>query len=174
MSNTAPKLRLPKIVEADPRGTTLLHELEKRGFALWPESTVMIPEAHPDLHLTATLKDVYVKGQIVRGLEGAERTLAAEERGLRIADGKSEQPRGVRISRLLLLADDGSERFYRQVEKLLLRHGPRVLAIRLTIDAGGLGEMLFGPGKIARLIMLEHKTAVGSVLLSLADQWMKP
>ncbi|MDH4317330.1 MAG: hypothetical protein OEV64_02980 [Desulfobulbaceae bacterium] len=173
MSNTTQKLRLPKLIEADPRSTTLLHEMEKRGVALWPESTIKVPEAHPDLHLTATLKDIYVKGQIVRGLEGAERTLAAEEKGLRIADKKTEQTRGVRISRLLLLTDDGSERFYRQVEKLLLQHGPRVLAVRLTINAEGFGEMLYGPENIARLIMLEHKTGVGSVLLSLADQWIK-
>ena len=77
----------------------------------------------------------------------------------------------MRISRLLVLADDGAERFYRRVEALLRRHGPRLMAVRLGIDAEGLGEMLFGPGRAARLLLIEHKTAVGAILLALADQW---
>jgi hypothetical protein len=78
------------------------------------------------------------------------------------------------VSRLLLLADDGADRFYRQVETLLRRHGPRVLAVVLEIDEHGLGELLFGPGRVARLLMLEHKQAVGSVLLAMADPWEDP
>jgi len=75
----------------------------------------------------------------------------------------------VRVSRLLVMADDGAERFYRQVERLLLRHGPRVLAVRLEVDADTLGEMVFGPGRRARLLLLAHKEAVSGVLLSMAD-----
>ena len=72
-------------------------------------------------------------------------------------------------SRLLVMADDGAERFYRQVERLLLRHGPRVLAVRLEVDADTLGEVVFGPGRRARLLLLDHKEAVSGVLLSMAD-----
>ena len=50
---------------------------------------------------------------------------------------------------------------------MLHRHGPRVLAVLLEIDASGLGELLFGTGSTARLVMLEHKQAVGSVLLAM-------
>jgi hypothetical protein len=108
---------------------------------------------------------------VVRSLEKAETILAAEERGQRMADRRNGTARGMRISRLILLADDGAERFYRQVESLLGRHSPRVIAVFLAIDAKGLGEMLFGPGAVARLLMVEHKLAVGAVLLALADQW---
>jgi hypothetical protein len=79
-------------------------------------------------------------------------------------------PRGVRISRLLLLADDGADRFYRRVESLLRRHGPRVLALRLDLDAAALGGLLFGPGRRARLLLIEHKDAVCRVLLALAGE----
>jgi hypothetical protein len=111
---------------------------------------------------------------VVRSLENAEHALAAEERGMEMADRKSGVPRGVRVSRLLLLANDGADRFYRQIEALLRRHGPRVLAVLLEIDETGLGELLFGPGSVARLLMLEHKQAVGSVLLAMAGQWGDP
>ena len=85
-----------------------------------------------------------------------------------MADRQIGVTRGVRVSRLLLLANDGAERFYRNVEAMLHRHGHRVLAILLEIDASGLGELQFGPGSIARLVMLEHKQAVGSALLAMA------
>ena len=68
-------------------------------------------------------------------------------------------------------ADDGAERFYRNVEALLRRHGSRVLALRLCVDEHLLGQLLFGPDQVARLLLVEHKDAVSAVLLALAAQW---
>jgi hypothetical protein len=164
-------LRLPKLVEADPRGPHLLQNLITHTQPLWRESGLWIPSAKLDLELAEALKIAYQTGQVIRGLESAEQALATEERGLRMADVQSGVTRGVRVSRLLILAKDGAQRFYRNVETMLRRHGPRVLAIRLEIDEKGLGELLFGPDQVARLVMLEHKKAVASVLLAMAGQW---
>ena len=46
-----------------------------------------------------------------------------------------------------------------------------VLAVRVATDAEALGALLFGPGRRARLLMLEHKDAVAAVLLAIAEQW---
>ncbi|MCP4625382.1 MAG: hypothetical protein GY850_17950 [bacterium] len=121
--------------------------------------------------LAAALKNANGAGQVVRGLEHVERVLAGEARGMRLADQRIGAARGVRVSRVLVLANDGAERFYRQVESLLRRHGQRVLAVRVEIDADGLGELLFGPGSLARLLMIGHKEAVGLVLSAMAGQW---
>jgi hypothetical protein len=164
-------LRLPKSVESDPRGPQLLRNLTTHTRLLWQGSEIGTPVAGMTPELAEALGNAYSAGRVVRSLENAERTLAAEERGLRMADRQAGVPRGIRVSRLLLLADDGAERFYRRIEALLRRHGPRVLAVRLEIDEIGLGELLFGPGEVARLLMLEHKQAVGSVLLAMAGQW---
>lgn len=128
----------------------------------------MVPVVEPGLELIEALRRALRSSRLVRGLESAERKLVAEERGLRMVDERSDSPRGVRVSRLLLLANDGSERFYRHVETLLLRQGPRVLAVGLTVDAGALGEMLYGPDRIVRLLLVEHKEAVSDVLLAMA------
>jgi hypothetical protein len=165
-------LRLPKSVESDPRGPHLLRNLTTHTRLLWQGSEIVIPVARITLELAEALRSVYSAGRVVRSLENAQRKLAAEERGLQMADRQIGVPRGVRVSRLLLLADDGAERFYRQIEALLRRHGPRVLAVRFEIDENGLGELLFGPGRIARLLMLEHKQAVSSVLLAMVGQWV--
>ncbi|MEI6314377.1 MAG: hypothetical protein WCO89_05870 [Syntrophus sp. (in: bacteria)] len=160
-------LRLPKLVESDPRSPQLLHLLTANTQPLWRESELAVAVAKLNIELVEALRKAHGAGQLIRGLESTERTLAAEERGLRMADRQIVVTRGVRISRLLILANDGAERFYRNVETILQRHKPRVLAVLLEIDAIRLGELLFGPGNIARLVMLNHKQAVSSVLLAM-------
>jgi hypothetical protein len=97
--------------------------------------------------------------------------LANEQQGLAHGDRKAGVGRGGRVSRLLVLAGDGSERFYREVESLLRRHAPRVLALRLPIDEVALGRLLFGGDQVARLLMVGHKDAVSAILLAIADHW---
>lgn len=169
--HTTDAFRLPKAIESEPRAAQLLRALAAHSHLLWQGGTVKVPEAQLNDALREVLLAVHHAGQVLRSLEKAEQKLATEARGQGMADHKSGVTRGVRISRLLVLAGDGAERFYRQVESLLRRHGPRVIAVRLATDAEGLGEMFFGPGCVARLLLIEHKAAVGAVLLALADQW---
>jgi hypothetical protein len=169
--NMTSALRLPKSIEADPRVSQLLGALDDHSHLLWPGGTVKIAEAKLSDALREVLLAVHHAGQVVRSLEKADLKLAAEARGQGMADQKSGVTRGVRISRLLILSSDGAERFYRQVESLLRRHGPRVTAVRLGTDAEGLGETLYGPNHATRLLLIEHKAAVSAVLLALADQW---
>ena len=162
-------IRLPRPVEEDPRGDKVLNVLSAHTRQLWPGSTVAVASVPLTPRLSDALKNVQRAGQLVRGLELAENRLAREQRGLNIAERKTGQTRGERVSRLLLLSNDGAERFYRNVEGLLRRHGPRILAILLETDSSTLGELLFGPGSLARLLLLEHKDAVSHVLLSMTE-----
>lgn len=163
--------RLPKLVEADPRIHGLLEGLHSRAERLWPGGVLTVATAARSPAVEAALLLAQHEGRLVRGLEGAQTQLEAEKRGLANADRSRSTPRGERISRLLVLSNDGAERFYRQVEALLRRHGSRVLAIRFEMDAAQLGELLFGSGRVARLVMLERKESVSRVLLALADAW---
>ncbi|MFH1755284.1 MAG: hypothetical protein ABIA59_06230 [Candidatus Latescibacterota bacterium] len=162
--------RLPKLVESDPRGAALRQSLIERAQPIRAGSGIYVPVAQFD-GIEGALQSAHRAGRVARGLETAQRTLAAEERGLRLVDRSSGVPRGGRVSRLLLLADDGSDGFYRQVENLLKRHSPRVLAIRLDVDAAALGAPLFGAGRLTRLLMIQHKEAVAALLFSFAEQF---
>lgn len=126
-------------------------------------------EIAPDLE--AALTSAFSAGRIIRGLEGAERALAAEERGLEKVDRSTGVERGQRISRLLVLADDGSQRFYRSVESLMRRHAGRIIALRVGVDEHALGRTLFGRDQVARLLLVAHKDAVSAILLALAARW---
>jgi hypothetical protein len=162
-------LQLPKLVEADPRGRELLRILTAHARPLWPEGKIQVPMVAFSPALAEALRTARRAGQLVRSLEGAERRLVAEDRGLDLVDQRSGVLRGARVSRLLVLADDGTERFYRQVEKLLRQQGRRVLALRLDVKAETLGQMLFGPGRRAVLLLLDHKEAVSAMLLALVE-----
>lgn len=168
--NSRMLLRLPRMVESNPRGPHVLRRLTACTRPLWSKGEIEVPVATLGPELREVLRKAHHAEQVVRGLEAAERTLSAEERGLRLADRHSGVSRGDRISRLLLLADDGAERFYRRVETLLRRHSPRVLAIRLDVNAADLGEALLGASRLARLLLLTHKEAVGAALLAVAGE----
>lgn len=56
------------------------------------------------------------------------------------------------------------------MEKLLRRHGLRVLALRLDVNAETLGQTVFNQGDRVLLLMLDHKEAVSSMLLASAEQ----
>ena len=160
-------MQLPKTVENEPRAKNLVHDLISHAQPLWKGGELLVPRAELTPALKAALTGVFLSGQIVRGLEEARGALAAEERGLQNVDRKTGVARGQRVSRLLVLADDGAERFYRNVEGLVRRHAPRVLALRLSADERTLGSLLFGPDQVARLLLVERKNAVSAVLLAL-------
>lgn len=166
-------MRLPRAVEADPALAARVERVLAGGRPLWREGTIPVAHVPLDDALAAALRRARLAGELVRGLEGAEAALAAEERGLRLA-ARADAPRGARVSRLLLLADDGAERFYRQAESLLRRHAPRLLAVRLAADAAALGGLLFGPGRTARAVLLERKEAVAAALAALAGPAVTP
>lgn len=164
-------LRLPRRVEGEPAAAHLAQQLLARSRPLWAGSALRVAQVEIAPGLEAALKSAFSAGQIARGLEAAERVLAGEARGLKRVDRKTGVERGGRVSRLLVLADDGSERFYRNVDSLLHRYAPRVLALRVSADEQSLGGLLFGPDQVARLLLVEHKDAVSAVLLALATQW---
>ncbi len=166
-------LRLPRKLNDEPVAAHLGRELALRAHPLWEGGDVSAVRVEVGEDVEEALRGARASGRIVRGFEGAERALAANQLGLKLADQKTGVERGARVSRLIVLADDGSERFYRNVESLLRRHAPRVLALRLSANEDAVGQLLFGPDQRARLLLVEHKDAVTHVLLALAKQWAK-
>jgi len=163
-------LLLPKQVEADPRYKQLLILLADSAEKLWAGSDVLVPVAAFSDELKAALMSATENDRLARGADGIERSLGVEARGLALVDKKTNEKRVQRISRLLIMSNDGAERFYRKVESILRQHGQRVMAVRIDADSTQLGEYLFGPEKAAKLLLIEHKESVAAVLLAMADQ----
>jgi hypothetical protein len=157
-------------MDGDPRAPLVLERLAAATARLWPGGALAVLDVTLDDALLEVLRHAVEHERITRGLESAERALDAEARGLDAADRNAGTTRGARISRLLLLANDGAERFYRHVESLLARHAERAIAVRLDVDSATLGARVFGPGAVAKLVMLDHKQAVAAALYAIAEQ----
>jgi hypothetical protein len=163
-------LRLPRQIEGDPRAARVRDALSASARPLWARGTLAVATAPLDAALAAALARAHEGGRLRRGLEAIAQQLDAEAKGMADADRASGAARGARVSRLLLVSDDGAERFYRHVETLLRRHADRVLGVRLEAGAAELGALLFGPSALARVVLVEHKDAVAAVLLALAER----
>jgi hypothetical protein len=153
---------LPRRVESDPRAHDVRGLLAQGAAPLWARAEIVVPRLPRTPALDAALVRARDAGHLRRGLEGAAAALDAQRRGL--LPGQD-----VRVSRLLVCAADGSERFYRTVERTLRAHAPRVLGLVLDADAGALGRLLLDdPDATLRCVLVEHKDAVADVLLAVA------
>ncbi len=161
-------MRLPKTIENDPNEAGRLHAALRDGARrLWAGGSLSVPTARWSPALAAELDRARREGYLVRGLEQVETALERQARGLSMADARSATERGARVSRLVLVSDDGTERFYRQVERLVMKQSPRLLAIRLEADAGQLAGIVPEASGVVRAVMVEHKDSVVRVLLAL-------
>lgn len=160
--------RLPRELEAGPVGSAVRAALAADVRTLWERGT--LPAAHVPLTdtLRATLAKLGGHGLLERGLETAEAALGAERRGLEALDAETRARQGQRVSRVLVVSDDGAERFYRGVERLALAHAPRVLVCRVACTSADLGSIVFGPGEVAKLVLTSHKRAAVSILEAMA------
>ncbi len=167
---TFTQLRFPKALDGHPRLPALQSRLEVSCRQLWEGGTVMVPALPWSEPLARTLAAAHRAGHLLQGLESAERALAREAHGLSIADARSASERGSRVSRLLIASNDGSERFYRQLERLLRTQGGRLLALRLDADSRQLSAVLGDGEGLVRALLVEHKTSVAEVLLAACPQ----
>ena len=157
--------RLPRQVEVDPRHRAVAALLAASLEPVWPGGTATmaaVPLADP---LAAALVAARRAGWVQRGLETVARTLESEAQGLAAAGLDTR----ARVARVLVVSADGSVRFYRQVERVLVEHGGRVLGLRLQCDAATLGRLLFGAAVAAKAVGITNKDAVARVLLALAS-----
>jgi hypothetical protein len=126
----------------------------------------LVPTASWSDVLARALSRTQREGHLVCGLERAEKALNREVRGLAMADAKSATERGSRVSRLLLVSNDGTERFYRQVERLVSTQGARLLAVVLDADSSLLAGVVPQALGVVRAVLIEHKECVARVLLA--------
>jgi hypothetical protein len=160
-----PDYKIPRNIESDPSFTKILSLLQARTRKLRDGSKLNVSLVGLTDTLTNTLLTAYRSGHVIRGLDAAAEKLDHERSGL--LKLKQRVAQGERISRLVLMSNDGSKRFYREADRLLERHFPRVLGWVVDIDSSNLGSLLFGPGNSAKIILINHKEAVSQMLVAL-------
>jgi hypothetical protein len=160
---------LPRALETDASATALRARIDRDVAPLWKGATLHVPVVPLGATLTAVLATAARTGTLVLGLEAAAAALDREEHGLAAVATRGGTQRPSRISRLLLLADDGAERFYRAAERTTLRHASRLLTCRLEAPSRALGRAVLGRDAGVKAVLVRHKDAVVGALRAIGD-----
>jgi len=158
----------PRDIEADPCGAALRTRLDADAAPLWANGTIPAARIGAGLPLIALLERLAREGALVLGLEAAQAALDAEEAGLAALAARDKKARPARVSRVLLLASDGAERFYRAAESLTRAHATRLLTCRLDVAAETLGPHVVGRPASVKAVLVQRKGAVSAVLRAIA------
>ena len=151
-------LRLPKDVDRHPKLAAL------EAYFSVPSKPLVF-----DDKMRQALRAVFGTGHLVQGLEAIETLLDREKKGIDSVREKTGQtPSSQRMSRLVFLATDGSDRFERHAEAMLSRHADRVHAVRIAADSEALGAALTAKGNPAKALMIADRKALGLFLAALA------
>jgi len=135
-----------------------------------PEGELVVPLLTVNSALTQALITAERRGHLRIGLDAAEEKLVRERHGLLKMEKEQGLFVGKRISRLILVANDGTERFYRSVEWLAKDHKSRLLVCRLDIPGSEIGRILFGEERNIKLLLIDHKDTVSLVFQTLIPE----
>jgi hypothetical protein len=163
-----PSPPFPRDIETDPCAPALRARLEADAAPLWANGTIPAARLHAGPSLVAALERLAREGALVPGLEAAQAALESEEAGLAALEARDRKGRTARISRVLLLANDGAERFYRAAESLTRTHATRLLTCRLDVPAETLGRHVLGRPASVKAVLVQRKGAVSAVLRAIA------
>jgi hypothetical protein len=157
-------IKLPRELEVDGSSEAIRKVLEARNIRLWPGGELSIPLITLGEPLKKVLQRASMNGHVRLGLEAISNKLKKEEKGIAHLREARSLPAGGRVSRLLLVSNDGAERFYRHIEKLLQTNMPRVLGCMLDMNSTRLGSFITDREKHVKVIMAEHKSVVAEIL----------
>jgi hypothetical protein len=157
-------VKLPKQLKKENIESDVQAALDKESIKLYSDSEISIPVLTLTLELRKQIFYAKSLGELIFGYEVIEKSLENELRGLQKIDSQGE-----RVSRLLLVTNDGSTRFYRELEFLHKKQGTRLMICRLDVDSALMGNILgFKVKKVkVKAALLNTKKSVTSVLKSL-------
>jgi hypothetical protein len=162
-------MRLPRELEADGTAETIRKVLMVHTVQLVPYGDLSLPRITACDPLKKALQRANLNGQIRWGLEAISDKLAREKRGIdHLWEGRG-LPSGQRVSRLLLISNDGAIRFYRHIAHLLQLHAPRLLCCMIDLDGIALGSLITGKERQIKVVMAEHKGVVSDILGTLLE-----
>ena len=161
-------MQLPREIESDPRFEAIRARLTAGDRRVPAGAQTMVPVLSLDPPLAAALGTAFRIDRLVLGLEPAAEALASEERGLAHLARRAGTERATRVSRLLLLSQDGAARLNQEAERLAAMHAPRVLLVLLACDATALGLATTGRPAGVKVVLARHKETVAALLRALA------
>lgn len=160
-------LKLPKNIMTHPNLKSIEALFTENLKLLYPEGRRKVPLWGFDENIRNALKGVYDSKNLVQGLEAISAHLDKELKGLKALTKQPGQTQNDRLSRLMILSNDGSERFYHNADSILNRHSTRTMACIVDATAEQLGEAFTKKANPAKALLIDDRQALESFLATL-------
>lgn len=160
-------LKLPKGILTHPNAPLIEEAFRFNLRLLFAKGRLEVPQWPFHEAMRAALVTAYSSKHLIQGLESIEQHLDAELKGLKALQSQPGQDQKQRLSRLLLLSNDGSERFYHSAESILLRHGDRTLGCMIDATADQLGQGVTKKSNPAKALLIDERKALEVFLIEM-------
>ena len=155
-------MNLPKQLKKENLESEVQAVLDKESFELYPDSDVQIPVLKLSKELRSQIFYAKSLGELIFSYDVIEKSLEDELQGLKKIESQNE-----RVSRLLLVSNDASKRFYRELKFLMKHQGPRLMICLLDVDSLLMGNILGFKARKVNAVLMNRKKSVTGVLKSL-------
>lgn len=155
-------MKLPKKLAEENVESDVLAALAKESIELYSGSGTSVSVLKLSLELRKNIFYAKSLGELIIGFEEIEKSLRNELKGLQTADNLSN-----RVARLLIVTNDGSSRFYRELEFLQKKQGERLLICRLDADSVLMAGILGLKDKAVKAVLVNRKRSLLNVLKSI-------
>jgi hypothetical protein len=143
-------LKLPKGILTHPNASQIEEAFRINLRLLFAKGRLEVPLWPFHEAMRAALVKAYSSKHLIQGLQS-----------------QPGQDQKQRLSRLLLLSNDGSERFYHSAESILLRHGDRTLGCVIDATADQLGQGVTKKSNPAKALLIDERKALEVFLLEM-------
>jgi hypothetical protein len=162
-------LKLPKNIVTHPNVLQIENLFIHNMRRLHANGRLQVPVWSFDAKCQKALALVYGFKHLTQGLEFISTELDKELKGLKALQKQPGQAQNQRLSRLILLSNDGSERFYHQAESLLVKHCDRLMACIIDATADQLGEAFTKKSNPTKALLIDDRKALESFLAAFAE-----
>jgi hypothetical protein len=160
-------LKLPKGLLTLPNVSEIERLFEHKLRYLYSEGHLKVPQWTYNEALRRSLKQTFASEHLIQGLEGISEHLDLELKGLNALKKLPGQTQNKRLSRLILLSNDGSERFYHNAESIVTKHADRAAVCMIDCTSDELGSDVSKKSTPVKALMISERKALELFLAQL-------
>jgi hypothetical protein len=158
-------MKLPKGLKDHPLETKITAWLTTDLRLLRSGGSLRVPTLLWNPTVESALEKVLKAGHLLQGLDQIDRDMRKELHGLKQVAEKGDAPLPDRLSRLLILASDGTDRFYHNAESMALVHKDRLAVCVIKADSEQLGANFSKKKQPLKALLITDRKALEAFLI---------
>ena len=154
---TVHTINFPRKIENHPQYQTIKKKWNSQLQTIWSGGKLKIPVIKADKKIWECLKLALAAHHLIQGTDLIDRKLKSEQKGINHSKA-TNYSLGSRMSRLMIIFKGGSDRFYKNNEKMLEKYKQRVAGIIIDATTEEVSRNLFNKeGKQTKVVLITNK-----------------